>query len=138
MLTHLKKYILWFLLVSFLYAFLVLSYVWWQCYQSNLPGGKYGPLDAYRHTLASAVVAYTSSPLLVKTITVIMERKHWPIDKMDEHNNAIGIRIGLQVHAFSTIENTVKTQITYGKINATNAQQTTWLARENWKENRFW
>jgi hypothetical protein len=134
----LKSIFLWSVFLSALYGLSVLSYVWWHCVNSNLPGGKYGPLDAYRHTLASAVVAYSSSPKLVIIITKIMEGKGRPIDKMDQHNNAIGAAIGEQADSLSSLEQCVKNQILKGTTNTQNIMQSTWLSKVFWRENIFW
>ena len=56
------------------YPVFVLGVVYAKCLGSDLPGGRDGPGDAYRHTLASAIVAYTSSPRCVDWVTRVMER----------------------------------------------------------------
>jgi hypothetical protein len=133
-----KKRVLWLILLPIIYAVFVLSYVWWQCFTSPLLGGKNGQLDAYRHTLASAVVAYTTSHKIVNLVTMVMERKGTEANLMDRHNNAIGAQIGSKAASFSVLKPAVILQISQGTINATNATQTTWLAQPYWSENLFW
>ena len=133
-----KKWWQWPLGLTGLYVAFVLGFVWWHCHKSGLEGGKYGPLDAYRHTLASAVVAYTTTPKLVVAVTNLMEFKNRPIDLMDQHNNAIGARIGMQVDSLFKLDAAVKAQVSRGTINATDANQTTWLPQQEWLESLLW
>lgn len=121
-----------------LYTTFVLSYVWWHCYQSPFIGGKNGQLDAYRHTLASAVVAYTSTPKFVKIVTFCMENENHPANLMDQHNNKIGAKIGVNAVSFSTLPKLVNAQIMQGKVNAPKPNQTTWLPEKKWAESLFW
>lgn len=120
------------------YCAFVLGFVWWQCYHSALQGGKNGQLDAYRHTLASAVVAYTSSPKVVSLVTVVMERKEEQANLMDKHNNAIGAIIGKNATSFSELKPAVMLSISKGAINATKATQITWLPQQYWGESLLW
>ena len=115
------------LLVSAYPAF-VLGYTWSHVAHSNLQGGRHGPLDAYRHTLASAVVAFTLSP----------ERDRNDANLMDQHNNGIGAAIGLRVRSFSEIEPAVQAQVLRGAINARDAGQVTWLPQERWRKSQLW
>ncbi|HEU0305371.1 MAG TPA: hypothetical protein VFR30_00215, partial [Lysobacter sp.] len=65
-------------------------------FAADFPGGRNGPADAYRHSLASAIVAYTLSPRCVDWVTAVMERggEGSPARAMDAHNNRLGARIG--------------------------------------------
>ncbi|RBD48788.1 hypothetical protein BRM52_23015, partial [Xanthomonas oryzae pv. oryzae] len=74
------------------YPAFVLIAVYSQWLGSGLPGGRNGPADAYRHSLASAIVAYTLSPRCVDWVTAVMERGGvgTPSRAMDAHNNGIG------------------------------------------------
>ncbi len=135
---NLKKWGLRLLGLIGLYALFVLGYVWWHCHSSGLEGGKYGPLDAYRHTLASAAVAYTTTPKLVRAVTIIMEYKNRPIDLMDQHNNAIGARIGVNAKSLSDLDAAVKHQVAHGAIDASSVNQTTWLPPQYWQESLLW
>ena len=133
-----KKYLILAILLPFLYLVFVLSFVWWHCYFSQFTGGKNGPLDAYRHTLASAVVAYTSSPKVVSLVTVVMERKGQQANLMDKHNNAIGAKIDKNATTFNALKPAVMLSISQGAINATQATQITWLPQQYWGESLFW
>ncbi len=126
------------LILLAIYPAAVLGYVWYYCAISNLKGGSSGPLDAYRHTLASAVVAYTLSPKAVTIVSYVMERKAKPANLMDVHNNAIGAAIGNRVTKFSEIEPLVRQQIAGGKVNAGNFLQTTWMPLKKWRKSTFW
>src|SRR5690348_8653288 len=95
------------LLVSAYPAF-VLGCTWSHVAQSSLPGGRYGPLDAYRHTLASAVVAFTLSPRAVEVTTWFMERRGNDANLMDRRNNQIGAAIGMRVRSFGELEPAVR------------------------------
>ena len=44
------------------YPAFVLGTVYAQWFRADLPGGRNGPADAYRHSLASATVAYRLTP----------------------------------------------------------------------------
>jgi len=133
----LKKLILAAVLLA-LYPVTLLGYVWFHCYSVDFGGGKNGQLDAYRHTLASAVLAYTLSPKAVQLVTAVMERKGSPADLMDRHNNAIGASIGTQARTFAEIEPTVLAEVKQGTVDATASMQTTWLPRERWRSSFFW
>ena len=125
------------LLVSAYPAF-VLGYTWSHVARSNLPGGRNGPLDAYRHTLASAVVAFTLSQRAVEWATSAMERGSKDANLMDRRNNQIGAAIGVRAHAFSEIEPAVQAEVLRGAVNAHDAVQVTWLPRERWRRSRLW
>jgi len=120
------------------YMVLVLGYVWWHCYKSPFQDGSNGKLDAYRHTFASAVVTYTTSPKVVRLVTVLMERKNRAANLMDQHNNAIGIHIGAHVKTLDEIDPLVVAQIENGTVNATDKMQTTWLPPQYWSHGFFW
>jgi hypothetical protein len=124
--------------LAFLYVVLVLGFVWWHCYKSPLKAGANGPLDAYRHTFASAVVAYTTSPKVVQVVSDVMERKNRPANLMDKHNNAIGMRIGQQVKSLDEIHKRVVQKVENGTIDATDADQTTWLPPRYWGRAFLW
>jgi hypothetical protein len=125
------------LLVSAYPAF-VLGYTWSHVARSNFPGGRDGPLDAYRHTLASAVVAFTLSPRAVEWATAAMERGTKDANLMDRRNNQIGAAIGLRAHSFGEIEPAVQAEVLRGAVNARDAVQVTWLPRERWRASRLW
>jgi hypothetical protein len=56
------------------YPAFVMGATYMQFFAADLPGGRNGPADAYRHSLASAIVAYTLSPRCVDWVTAVMER----------------------------------------------------------------
>jgi hypothetical protein len=126
------------LIVPAVYPAFVLGYVWYHCLVSDFQGGENGQLDAYRHTLASAVVTYTSSPKLVEVATAVMERKGWRSNLMDRHNNLIGTGIGQAATSFSQINGLVLQRVNDGAENAVEESQVTWLARPYWGKSLFW
>ncbi|MBD9477975.1 hypothetical protein [Pseudoxanthomonas sp. PXM02] len=129
--------ITWFLLIVLAlatYPGFVLAYTWSHVLQSPLPGGRHGPLDAYRHTLASAVVAYTLDARAIRWVNNVMERRGKRSNAMDIHNNLIGASIGSQATRFSDIEPAVTRRIATGTINATAPDQITWLPEPQWQE----
>lgn len=138
MIRKLKSKWLLVLMVLAVYPACVLSYVWYHCLVSDFQGGKYGQLDAYRHTLASAVVTYTSSSKLVAVATAVMERKDKPSSLMDRHNNIIGVEIGQTATSFSQINGLVLQRVNDGTENAVEESQVTWLARPYWEKSLFW
>ena len=120
------------------YPVFVLAYTWTHVARADLPGGRHGPLDAYRHTLASAVVAFTLGPRAVQWATPVLERGSKTSNAMDRHNNKIGAIIGARVDSFGEIESTVRAEVQRGTINATDPHQVTWLPRERWRSGWMW
>ncbi|KRA41948.1 hypothetical protein [Pseudoxanthomonas sp. Root630] len=120
------------------YPAFVLIYTWSHVLQSPLPGGRHGPLDAYRHTLASAVVAYTLDPRAIDLVNGVMERRGKRSNQMDIHNNLIGAGIGSRATRFSDIEPMVARSVVAGQIDASSPDQTTWLPQSDWKEGFAW
>jgi hypothetical protein len=120
------------------YPAFVLGYTWSHVAGSSLPGGRHGPLDAYRHTLASAVVAFTLSPRVVECVTRVMERGGNDANLMDRHNNQIGVAIGLRARSFSELEPAVQAQVVRGAVNTRDAVQVTWLPPERWRKSVLW
>jgi len=125
-------------LVLGVYPACVLIYTWSHVLQSPLPGGRHGPLDAYRHTLASAVVAYTLDPRAIDLVNRVMERRGKRSNTMDIHNNLIGAGIGTRAARFSDIEPAVARSVAAGRIDAATPDQTTWLPQSDWKEGFAW
>ena len=126
-------------LVLAAYPAFVLGTVYAAWFKADLPGGRNGPADAYRHTLASATVAYTTSPRFVAWVTTWMERDGRGSDMraMDAHNNRIGARIGAQAGSWSEMQARVRTAINAGHAGATNDNQITWLPRERWLDRMY-
>ena len=117
----------------------VLGAVYAQCLGSDLPGGRDGPGDAYRHTLASAIVAYTSSPRCVDWVTRAMERdaQAFPDRAMDAHNNRIGARIGASATSWNSMQQAVLAAIHDGTVDARSPDQITWRAPNAWRERLY-
>jgi hypothetical protein len=121
-----------------LYPAFVLGTVYATTLRSDLPGGRYGPKDAYRHSLASAIVAYTGSPVWVEWVTMAMEgdgRDH-PARAMDIHNNRIGTRIGLEAKSWDEMHETVLAAVHAGAVDA-DGDRIRWLPPEQW-QNRLY
>lgn len=116
----------------------LLSCVWWHVLRSPLPGGRHGPLDAYRHTLASAYVAFVVSPRAVAWVTVVMESCAKASCRMDRHNNTIGAALGSRAARWSDIEPAVAESVATGRVNAREPWITTWLPPGQWKEGKLW
>ena len=114
-------------LLSCAYPAFVLGYTWSHVATARFPGGRHGPLDAYRHTLASAVVAFTLSPHAVEWITLAMESNAKRSSSMDRHNNRIGSMTGEQAHSFSELQPAVQALVERGVVGATAPNQITWL-----------
>ena len=121
-----------------IYPLFVLLYTWTCVYRSDLEGGRNGPLDAYRHTLASAVVSYTLDERAVNLVTRLMESKGKNSNTMDRHNNRIGAQIGATSKSFKDLEPTVLQSVQNGTVNSTNTDQITWLPKEKWRKQRLW
>lgn len=132
------KIAIWVAAVLAIYPLFVLIYTWTMVYRSDLEGGRHGPLDAYRHTLASAVVSYTLDEAAVRLVCFVMESGGKDSNQMDVHNNLVGAHIGGQVTSFSEIEPAVRKHVEEGMVNATEAQRSTWLPQEKWKDERLW
>jgi hypothetical protein len=125
-------------LLASAYPAFVLGYTWSHVAHSNLSGGRHGPLDAYRHTLASAVVGFTLGLRAVEWATWAMESAGKDADRMDRHNNLIGAGIGMRARSFSEIEPAVRAQVLRGAVNAPDPGQVTWLPPERWGASRLW
>lgn len=125
-------------LVLSIYPLCVLFYTWGCVFRSDLGCGRNGPLDAYRHTLASAVVSYTLGEWAVNLTTSIMETKGKDSNRMDSHNNLIGARIGSKSKSFLDLEPSVRKRVLDGTVNSTDENQITWLPKEKWSDARVW
>ncbi|MBK8811790.1 MAG: hypothetical protein IPN69_13800 [Acidobacteria bacterium] len=120
------------------YPIFVLAFTWWHVSQSDLPGGRNGPLDAYRHSLASAVVGHTLSPKAVDWVTRLMEISDTAPNEMDRHNNLIGAELGTRAESFSKIEPQVRQLVLAGQVNATDQDRIRWLPKESWEDGWLW
>ncbi|MGO4776882.1 hypothetical protein AB4084_15480, partial [Lysobacter sp. 2RAB21] len=92
------------------YPAFVMIAVYSQWFAADLPGGRNGPADAYRHCLASAIVAYTLSPRCVEWVTAVMERggQGNASRAMDAHNNAIGAHLGARAENWTAMQREVR------------------------------
>jgi hypothetical protein len=120
------------------YPAFVLGYTWIHVAMANFPGGKYGPLDAYRHTLASAVVSYTLGQRVVQLVTLAMESEAKRSSVMDRHNNRIGATVGSQARSFADLQPTVHALVQQGTVEAAHPDQITWLPPEEWRSGWLW
>ena len=104
--------------------------------RSGLPGGSDGPMDAYRHTLASAQLSYFLGPGTVKVFTVLTERHpdRKRDDAMDTHNNLLGAAIGAQARSLREVRSEVLHRVMSGSVDQTDPGQVTWLPRYYWSE----
>ena len=127
------------LLLLSAYPVFVFATVYWHWFGADLPGGRNGPADAYRHSLASATVAYTGSPTWVAWVTAVMEGDGHGNDSsaMDTHNNRIGTRIGAQAASWDAMQSAVWEAVKSGGIDAADDNQITWLPPERW-QNRLY
>lgn len=121
------------------YPAFVLIATYTQFFAAGLPGGRNGPADAYRHSLASAVVAYTTSPRLVDWVTRVMERDGQGTRSraMDAHNNRIGARIGSGADSWSAMQAAVREAVRAGAVDARGADQITWLPPGEWQDRLY-
>ncbi len=122
-----------------LYPAFVLATVYATTLGSDLPGGRHSPKDAYRHSLASATVAYTGSPRWVEWVTAVMENggDGGPDRAMDAHNNRIGARIGADAESWAGMRAAVLAAVKAGGIEAEDDDRITWLPPERWQERLY-
>ncbi|GAB3384439.1 DUF6973 domain-containing protein [Lysobacter fragariae] len=108
-------------------------------FAADLPGGRNGPADAYRHSLASAIVAYTLSPRCVDWVTAVMERggEGNASRAMDAHNNQLGARIGATAGSWNAMQQAVLAAVKNGAIDARSPDQITWLAPSAWRDRLY-
>lgn len=142
LISLLKKKWLWSLILLCaslsIYPLFVLSYTWFHVANSDLEGGRHGKLDAYRHSLASAVVTYTIGGWAVELVNSVFEEGGLESNAMDKHNNRVGIQVGNTAESFADIEPAIRQVVMEGQESATQRDQITWLSREKWKSAKFW
>jgi hypothetical protein len=121
------------------YPVFVLGSVYATVLRSDFPGGQNGPKDAYRHTLASATVAYTVSPRLVAWVTRIMEHGEGgdAANAMDRHNNRIGAGIGARAESWTQMRTDVLAAVKAGGVDTADDHRITWLPPEQWRERLY-
>jgi hypothetical protein len=125
--------------VCALYPAFVLATVYATTAQSDLPGGRHGPRDAYRHSLASATVAYTGSPRWVRWVTAVMENGGQGDDTraMDAHNNLLGARIGAEAQSWDGMRSAVLAAVRDGGVDMQDPNRITWLPQARWQERAY-
>jgi hypothetical protein len=123
--------------------------VWAHVFMSNLPGGRNGPLDAYRHMLASAYLSFALGPKSVEIVTTIMESCSKRSCQMDRNNNILGAKIGTEHSSLIDLEPAVTREIFSMKeelARSVNPEDETpsalgrpkWLASRDWGSGMFW
>ncbi|MFZ5637305.1 MAG: DUF6973 domain-containing protein [Pseudomonadota bacterium] len=121
------------------YPAFVLGSVYAVTLRSDLPGGRHGPKDAYRHSLASATVAYTGSPRWVEWVTEVMENggEGDAARAMDAHNNRLGARIGARAESWTQMRAAVFAAVQAGGVAVEDPNRITWLPPERWQERLY-
>ena len=117
-----------------IYPALILVYTWSFVLRSDLRDGRHGPLDAYRHALASSVVAYTLNESAVDLVTALFESKGKASNRMDRHNNRIGASLGTRAASFRELEPSVRRLVSKGTVDSADLDQITWLPEEKWRD----
>lgn len=132
------RYLLILTAVLLIYPACVIAYTWTHVLRSDLEGGRHGPLDAYRHTLASAVVSHTIGGWAVDLVSNVFECSGKESNLMDRKNNAIGAAIGESTDSFGQLEAAVFERVSAGAEYSTEPDQSTWLPKDQWRDARFW
>lgn len=125
-------------LIAGIYPLSVLVYTWSCVLRSDLKGGRHGPLDAYRHALASSLVSYTIGTWAVNLTTSVFESSGKASNNMDRHNNRIGAAIGARSRSFRELEQSVTQAVEHGTVNSADPWRITWLNENQWRDGRFW
>jgi len=125
-------------IVLLIYPVFVIGYTWTHVLRSDLEGGRHGPLDAYRHALASAVVSHTLGEWAVELVTTLFESSGKDSNHMDRRNNSIGAAIGGSVEFFGELEPRVRAEVSAGAELSDEASQITWLPSDRWRDSKFW
>lgn len=125
-------------LILCIYPAAVIAFTWSHVLKSDFDGGRNGKLDAYRHSLASATVAYTLGEWAVNFTTWVFESSGKESNAMDAHNNHLGARIGSEATSFSDLEPAVRQAVQSGRVSATDSDQITWLAPSKWQDGKLW
>lgn len=124
--------------VLLIYPVFVIGYTWTHVLRSDLEGGRHGPLDAYRHALASAVVSYTLGEWAVDLVTTVFESPGKDSNLMDRRNNLIGSAIGVSSSSFAELESRVRGKVLAGAELSAASSQITWLPRGQWRDSKLW
>lgn len=122
-----------------IYPAFVFGTVYATTLRSDLPGGRDGPKDAYRHSLASAIVAYTGSPRWVDWVTAVMERDGLgdASRAMDAHNNRLGARIGATADSWAHMHAAVLQAVRDGGVAVEEEDRITWLPPDRWRNRLY-
>lgn len=139
---RLARRCLWVLAVLLAYPLAVLGATYAITLSSGLPGGSHGPCDAYRHALASALVAYTLSPSCVEWVTEFMEGDDAEASHvMDSHNNRVGIRMAASAANLADLLAKVRRAVEGGaeieRRTLSDRRRIVWLPEEEWA-NAWW
>lgn len=106
---------------------------------SYLPGREDGPADAYRHLLLSAELARTNTETFTRAVLAAHEftgnaqDQTSDANKMDEHNNELGIQLGLRLKnrpdggSWEMVIKGARELMTNGSAK--------WLPQEKWRKN---
>lgn len=106
---------------------------------SYLPGRENGPADAYRHLLLSAELARTNTETFARTVLAGHEftgnaQDQTPeANKMDEHNNELGIQLGLRLK--NRPDGGSWEMVIQGARELINNGAATWLPQDKWRKN---
>ena len=124
--------------ILLIYPVFVIGYTWTHVLRSDLEGGRHGPLDAYRHALASAVVSHTLGEWAVDLVTTVFESSAKESNQMDRKNNSIGAAIGGSTDSFAELKARVRERVSAGSERSGESGQITWLPRERWRDSKLW
>ncbi len=134
----------WLLVVALLAAYpgFVLGVTYTITLRSGFAGGRHGPCDAYRHCLASAIVAWTLSPRVVEWVTAVMEGDDAGTShRMDAHNNRVGVRLAASAADWSSLLRAVRGAVDRGGLldasSSPALDRVVWLPVERWRA-RCW
>lgn len=105
--------------------------------RSDLAGGRHGPRDAYRHSLASAIVAWTTSSRCVEWVTAVMERDDSDAGHcMDAHDNRVGIRLAARAADWASLLRDVRAAVDAGNVmdavRLADPDRIVWLPPDRW------
>ncbi|MBS9779197.1 MAG: hypothetical protein KGV51_01085 [Moraxellaceae bacterium] len=132
------------ILLPCVYSASLLFFVYTNVWNSGLKGGSNGYADAYRHSLASALVAHTLSPKAVIFVTEIMENQGADDAShiMDRHNNRLGAKIGASIPlswgSVEQVNQVIRNKVDNGKINTTDPNQIRIMPKNYWRDNRYY
>lgn len=125
-------------LILCVYPVCVIAYTWTFVLRSDFKGGRRGQLDAYRHSLASAIVSYTLGEWAVNFTTLIFESSDSDSGIMDIHNNSVGANIGSKAKSFHDIEPSIRKAVMNGEVLSDDPEKIYWLPKEKWGESKLW